>query len=57
MMSLVKLFNHVTIYKTILLSVVLYGCKIWSLTRREEHILRMNEKRVLRRTLELRDMK
>jgi hypothetical protein len=33
------------IYKTIILSVVLYGCETWSLTLREEHF----ENRVLRR--------
>jgi hypothetical protein len=31
------------------LPVVLYGCEIWSLTLREEHILRVFENRVLRR--------
>jgi hypothetical protein len=30
----------VKIYKTIILSVVLYGCETWSLTLREEHRLR-----------------
>jgi hypothetical protein len=37
------------IYKTVILSVVLYGCEIWSLTFREEHRLRVFENRVLRR--------
>jgi hypothetical protein len=36
-------------YKTIILPVVLYGCKTWSLTLREEHRLKMFENRVLRR--------
>jgi hypothetical protein len=36
-------------YKTIILSVVLYGCETWSLTLRAEHTLRMFENRVLRR--------
>jgi hypothetical protein len=31
----------VTIYKTIILPVVLYGCEAWSLTVREEHKLRV----------------
>jgi hypothetical protein len=31
------------------LPVVLYGCETWSLTLREEHRLRVFEKRVLRR--------
>jgi hypothetical protein len=29
--------------------VILYGCKTWSLTLREEHKLRVIENRVLRR--------
>jgi hypothetical protein len=32
--------------------VVLYGCETWSLTLREEHRLKVFEKRVLRRTFE-----
>jgi hypothetical protein len=36
------------IYKTVILSVVLYGCETWSLTLREEHRLRVFENRVLR---------
>jgi hypothetical protein len=39
----------VKIYKTIILPVVLYGCKSWYLTLREEHRLRVFENRVLRR--------
>jgi hypothetical protein len=35
-------------YKTIILPVVLYGYKTWSLTLREEHRLRVFENRVLR---------
>jgi hypothetical protein len=38
---------EVRIYKTI--TVVLYGCKTWSLTVRKEHELRVFENRVLRR--------
>jgi hypothetical protein len=37
------------IYRTIILPVVLYGCKPWSLTLREKRRLRMFENRVLRR--------
>jgi hypothetical protein len=37
------------LYKTIILHAVLYGCKTWSLTLREEHRLRLFENRVLRR--------
>ena len=37
------------IYRTIILSVVLYGCETWSLTLREERRLRVFENRVLRR--------
>jgi hypothetical protein len=39
----------IKIYKTLILPVVLYGCKTWSLTLREEHGLRVFEDRVLRR--------
>jgi hypothetical protein len=39
----------IRIYKTIILPVVLYGCKTWSLSLREEHRLRVFENRVLRR--------
>ena len=38
------------IYKTIILSVVLYGCETWSLTLRKERRLRVFENRVLRGT-------
>ena len=37
------------IYRTIILSVILYGCETWSLTLREERRLRAFENRVLRR--------
>jgi hypothetical protein len=37
------------IYKTIILPVILYGCETWSLTIKEEHMLRVFENRVLRR--------
>jgi hypothetical protein len=40
---------QIKIYKTIILSVVLYGCETWFLTLREEHRLRVFENRVLRR--------
>jgi hypothetical protein len=39
----------VRIYRTVILSVVLYGCETWSLTLREEHRLWVFENRVLRR--------
>jgi hypothetical protein len=39
----------IKIYKTVILPVVLYECKTWSLTLREEHRLRVFEKRVLRK--------
>jgi hypothetical protein len=39
----------VRIYKTIILPVVLYGCKTCSLTVREEHKLRVFENMVFRR--------
>jgi hypothetical protein len=40
---------QIRIYKIIILPVVLYGCKTWSLTLREEHRLRVFENRVLKR--------
>jgi hypothetical protein len=39
----------VKIYKIIILSVVLYGSETWSLTLREENVLRVFENRVLKR--------
>jgi hypothetical protein len=39
----------IKLYKTVILSLVLYGCETWSLTLKEEHRLRVFEKRVLRR--------
>jgi len=39
----------IKIHRTIILPVVLYGCKTWSLTLREERRLRVFENRVLRR--------
>jgi hypothetical protein len=38
----------IKICKTVILSAVLYGCKTWSLTLREEHRLRVFENRVLK---------
>ena len=38
----------IKIYRTVILPVVLYGCKTWSLTSREERRLRVFENRVLR---------
>jgi hypothetical protein len=39
----------IKIQKTVILPVVLYGCETCSLTLREEHRLRVFEKRVLRK--------
>ena len=39
----------IKIYRNIILPVVLCGCEIWSLTRREERRLRVFENMVLRR--------
>ena len=47
--SLLSKNLKIKIYRTIILSVVLYGCEIWSLTLREERRLRVFENRVLRR--------
>jgi hypothetical protein len=41
--------SKIRIYRTIILPVVLYGCKTWSLTLKEESRLRVYENRVLRR--------
>ena len=40
---------RIKIYTTIILPVVLYGCKTWSLTWRKERKLRVFENTVLRR--------
>jgi hypothetical protein len=40
---------EVKVYRTIILSVVLYACETWSLTLREEHRLRVFENSVLRK--------
>jgi hypothetical protein len=47
--SLLSRNVKVKIYKTIILSVVLYGCETWSLTLREEHGRRVFENRFLRK--------
>jgi hypothetical protein len=39
----------ITIYRTIILPVVLYRCETWSLTLKEERKLRVCDNRVLRR--------
>ena len=39
----------ITIYRTVALPFVSYGCETWPLTFREEHRLRLLENRVLRR--------
>jgi hypothetical protein len=39
----------VKVHRTIICSVVFYGCEPWSLQLREEHRLRMFENRVLRK--------
>jgi hypothetical protein len=46
--SLLSKNINIKIYRTIILPVVLYGCKTWSLTLREEHRLRVFENRVVR---------
>ena len=45
----VAIQKRIKVYRTIILSVVLYGCETWSLTLREERRLRVFENRVLRR--------
>jgi hypothetical protein len=38
----------VKIYKTVIVPIILYGCETWSLKLRDEHRLRVFEKRVLK---------
>jgi len=47
--SLLSKNLSIKIYRTIILPFVLYGCKTWSLTLREERSFRVFENRVLRR--------
>ena len=47
--SLLSKTLKIKIYRTIILPAVLYGCKTWLLTLREERRLRVFENRVLRR--------
>jgi hypothetical protein len=47
-LPLLSRYVRIKIYKTIILPVVLYGCKTRSVTLREEHRLRVFENRVLR---------
>ena len=47
--SLLSKKLKIKIYRTIILSVVLYGCETWSLILREKRRLRVFENRVLRR--------
>ena len=39
----------ILMYRTVILTLILYGCETWLLTLREERRLRMFENRVLRR--------
>ena len=47
--SLLSKYINIKIYRTIILPVVLCGCETWSMTLREEGMLRVFENRVLRR--------
>jgi len=47
--SLVSKNIKIKIHRTIMLTVVMYGCETWSLTLREERRLSVFENRVLRR--------
>ena len=47
--SLVSTNTEMKIYRTVILTVVLYGCETWSLTLREERRVRVFGNRVLRR--------
>jgi len=39
---------NIRVYRTVILSVVFYGCETWSLTLQEEHKLRVSDNRALR---------
>jgi hypothetical protein len=43
--------NKMVLFKTIILPAVLHGCETWSLKLMDEHRLRANENRALRRIL------
>ena len=47
--SLLSKNIKIKIYRTIIVSAVVYGCETWSLTLKEERRLRVFENRVLRR--------
>jgi len=47
--SLLSKNLKITIHRTIIFPVVLYGCEIWSLILREECRLRVSENRMLRK--------
>ena len=47
--SLLSKNTETKIYRTIILPLVVYGCKTWSLTLREEHRLRVLKNRMLKR--------
>ncbi|KAJ4435551.1 hypothetical protein ANN_18167 [Periplaneta americana] len=47
--SLLSKYLKVSIYKTVILPVVLYGCEAWTLTLREGQRLRVFENKVLRK--------
>jgi len=51
--SLLSKNIKITLYRTIILPVVLYGCETWSLTLREAHKLRVSENRKLMRIVGL----
>ena len=47
--SLLPTYLKIKLYRTLIMSLVLYGCETWSLTLKEERRLRVFENRVLRR--------
>jgi hypothetical protein len=49
-LSLLSIYMHIKIYRTMILPVVSYGRETWSLTLREERRLRVPHNRVLRKT-------
>jgi len=47
--SLLSKYIHIKIYRTIILLIVLYGCKTWSLSLKEKRRLRVFENRAMRK--------
>jgi hypothetical protein len=51
--SVVSKHTKITVYRSLMLLIILYGCETWSLTVREGHRLRVLENMVLRKHFDL----